>query len=216
MTANAAPRPYRLSISTEMRVLLIFALLLTDLCCQPARAREDNLPLTSGALVSNVTERITYPLDSAVSKECLDLGSGMGGTAIVDLLEWIGRHTEYDISKALLDPPTVSFCEPGAVIAYEGKSFVVPDKLKAAYDEKRRQIFLVTPWSGSSSMDLSALLHELIHDVQFMNRTWSCQREAEWEAYKLQELWLAEQGEVSGFNWVQILISSRCHRDVHP
>jgi len=54
--------------------------------------------------------------------------------------------------------------------------------------------------------------------VTFCNagETNSHEGKAEWEAYKLQEAWLAEQGLASGFDWPQIFLLSRCPWDVHP
>ena len=135
---------------------------------------------------------------------------------IRDLVKWIGDHTEYDISKTLMDPPSVSLCDHGTEIYYEGEMIIVDPMLRAAYDLKNRDIYLVKPWETSSAGDLSTLLHELIHDVQYLNRKWSCKEEPEWEAYKLQEAWLAERGIPSEFNWIQIFFLSRCPRDIHP
>ena len=135
---------------------------------------------------------------------------------IRDLVQWIGTHTDYDISTTLARPPGISFCDDGTDISYEGEEVMVDPLLRAAYDMEARRIHLVRPWHASNARDLSSLLHELIHDVQYLNRDWSCKEEPEWEAYKLQETWLAEQGMQSGFNWTQILLFSRCPRDTHP
>jgi len=82
---------------------------------------------------------------------------------------WIGQHTEYDISHSLNDPPAVELVGVGEVIRYEGNDFVVDVHLKAAYDGISGTIYLVLPWSTSSIRDQSTLLHELVHDVQFLN-----------------------------------------------
>ncbi len=71
---------------------------------------------------------------------------------------------------------------------------------------------MALPWRDSDVRDVSTLLH----DIQFSSHPWPCQCQAEWEAYKLQEAWLAEQGPSSGFDWPQIFLLSRCPRDVHP
>ena len=79
-----------------------------------------------------------------------------------------------------------------------------------------RRIHLVRPWDASNTKDRSRLLHELIHDVQYINRGWTCKEEPEWEAYKLQEAWLAAQGVASEFDWLHIFMLSRCPRDIRP
>ena len=135
---------------------------------------------------------------------------------IRELTTWIAAKTDYDTALTMRDPPVVTFCDTGETIRYEGKDIIVDAQLRAAYDLRRRRIFLVLPWSASDARDVSTLLHELIHDVQFSNRRWLCNGETEWEAYKLQEAWLAENGLASGFDWPQIFLLSRCPRDIHP
>ncbi len=135
---------------------------------------------------------------------------------IRELTTWIASKTDYDTAPTMRDPPVVTFCDTGETIRYEGKDVIVDAQLRAAYDLRHRRIFLVLPWRASDARDVSTLLHELIHDVQFSNRRWLCKGETEWEAYKLQEAWLAENGLASGFDWPQIFLLSRCPRDVHP
>ena len=44
-----------------------------------------------------------------------------------------------------------------------------------------------------------------------------CPKATEWEAYKLQEAWLLENGRTPDFNWAYILLDSSCMpRDIHP
>jgi len=135
---------------------------------------------------------------------------------VEELTRWIGDQTDYDISQTLEDPPDISFCDTGDVITYEGHDLLVDETLRAAYDLSDRHIFLVAPWQADNPEHVSALLHELIHDVQLLNRKWDCLGAPEWEAYKLQEKWLAERGIDPGFDWLRIFFLSRCPRDIHP
>lgn len=135
---------------------------------------------------------------------------------VVELLTWIGAHTDYDVSATLAEPPSIGFCRHGEVIDYEGESLIVDPDLGAAYDKERRHIYLARPWDAAKVKDLGTLLHELIHDVQYRNRDWPCWQKTEWEAYKLQESWLAERGESAEFNWALILMLSRCSQNHHP
>lgn len=137
-------------------------------------------------------------------------------TMIRELIAWIGRNSDYDVSHSLNDPPDVSFCATGDIIEYEGEDVIVDEHLKAAYDLKAHRIFLVSPWRISDAMDVSGLLHELFHEVQFRSRDWACIQEPEWEAYKLQEKWLREQGFEPEFDWLRIRLISKCFRDIHP
>ena len=140
----------------------------------------------------------------------------VGSSQVEQLLRWIGAHTRYDVSLALADPPRITYCSLGMTIDYEDRDLVVERPLVAFYDKKQRHIFLVEPWDPKSPQNLSTLLHELVHDVQHLNRDWPCWGKAEWEAYKLQETWLIEQGEEPQLNWADIFLQSLCPRDVHP
>ncbi|NND90295.1 MAG: hypothetical protein HKN42_05465 [Granulosicoccus sp.] len=132
------------------------------------------------------------------------------------LLLWVQENTNYDVSAIRQSPPHINFCNVGERIEYEGERIIVDPDLNAAYDSQLRRINIVGPWDLHNTMDQSILLHELIHDVQSVNRTWYCLQEPEWEAYKLQDAWLAQQGTVSGFDWLYIYFLSRCPRDHHP
>lgn len=135
---------------------------------------------------------------------------------IESLLVWIGEHSRYDVSPALSNPPTVGFCRPGMTVEYEQEDLVVERPLVAFYDIKKRHIFLVEPWNPDEIASVSSLLHELTHDVQHLSKDWPCWGKAEWEAYKLQERWLLEQGVTPDFNWADIFLQSLCPRDIHP
>ena len=133
------------------------------------------------------------------------------------LLDWIAANSEYDTSELLDNPPMVRFCEHGSTLVYEGKAIHFNDRLNGVYDEKTKQICLAKPWHPSNTKDRGVLLHELVHHVQFESKSWLCPKATEWEAYKLQEAWLLENGMMPGFNWVSILLDSSCTpRDIHP
>ncbi|SPH16762.1 hypothetical protein DEA8626_00273 [Defluviimonas aquaemixtae] len=132
------------------------------------------------------------------------------------LIIWIGKNTDYNIAAARADPPRLSFSNVGEVIVYEGRSVMVADDLRGAYDLPGRHIYLVLPWYSGDPLDVARLLHEIAHDVQYSNRPWPCPARAEWEAYKLQEAWLAERGIPADFNWIWIHLRSRCRARPHP
>ncbi len=133
------------------------------------------------------------------------------------LIQWIGANSDYDVSTILADPPEVKFCAHGATLVYQGKAIHFGDRLNGVYDETTEQICLAKPWNASNTKDQGVLLHELVHHVQYQSKSWACAKATEWEAYKLQEAWLLEQGARPGFNWMYILLASSCTpRDVHP
>ncbi|MBN2906338.1 MAG: hypothetical protein JXJ18_06500 [Rhodobacteraceae bacterium] len=133
-----------------------------------------------------------------------------------DLLVWIGQATGYDVADSLASPPQIGFCQTGDWVDYEQTRVLVEEHLRAVYDWPNRRVLLVAPWAPDDPRDVSILLHELVHHVQLANRTWECLQAPEWEAYKLQERWLAERGIEAGFDWLQIYFLSRCPRDIHP
>ena len=149
--------------------------------------------------------------------EALALPPTLPSAALVaELLHWIDAATSYDIAAALANPPEISFCSKGESIRYEDDILIVPNDLRAAYDWPNRRILLVQPWSADNPRDRSALLHELVHHVQLLNRGFDCPQASEWETYKLQDAWLTENDVESGFDWLLIYMASRCPRDHHP
>lgn len=127
-----------------------------------------------------------------------------------DLIGWLAMNTSYDLILTYHSPPTVSFCDVGDFVDYEGKKLLVEKELRAAFDYPNRHILLVRPWSAENYFDQSVLLHELIHDVQLSNREWECLGAPELEAYLLQHTWLREHGINYSFNWPAILSLSVC------
>jgi hypothetical protein len=133
---------------------------------------------------------------------------------VATLTRWIEAHSPY--SAEGLAPPVIRFCHTGQVIAYGGRNVIVNRKLRAAYDIANDRIFLVSPWSANDPMNLSALLHELVHRLQFHVRKWKCPAAAEPEAYDLQQLWLTEHGIDANFDWLRIYVEARCPSGAHP
>jgi hypothetical protein len=134
----------------------------------------------------------------------------------VTLIEWIGDNSDYDVCEFLEDPPDITFCECGETIRYEGREIIVHESVKGVYDLEINRITLVRPWDRQDLLNVSTLLHELVHVVQYHSRKWACWHATEWEAYELQEKWLLERGIDPGFNWVEIRLLSSCTpRDVH-
>ena len=133
-----------------------------------------------------------------------------------DLLGWIGAHSDYDVAAAQADPPEIRLCDTGDDLPYRDGHTLVETGEIALYDPRRKLIHLVRPWHPDQPRDQSVLLHELVHHVQLTSRSWYCLQETEWQAYRLQEKWLAEAGIDPKFDWLWIHTLSVCPRDVHP
>ena len=138
---------------------------------------------------------------------------GIPQDLIQELLAWIGAATGYDTG---IEPPEIAFCNTGDCIPYSTDTLTVDETLNGAYDWLNTRIILVRPWDANRPLDVSVLLHELVHHVQLANRTFECTAATEWEAYKLQADYLAQHGIASGFNWSQIYLQSNCRPDAHP
>ncbi len=146
-----------------------------------------------------------------VNEDCIVTDQLVG-----ELLDWVSDHTKYDVATVRSDVPEISFCRTGDNIVYHDEHMIVESDTEALYDTRNRKIYLVGTWNADRPNDVSVLLHELIHAVQFDNRTWRCLGQPEWEAYKLQEKWLAERGIKANFDWLVIYMISRCTKDIHP
>jgi hypothetical protein len=135
---------------------------------------------------------------------------------VEELLGWIGAASGYDISSSLADPPEILFCAEGDVLHYPGGDTLIEPNERGLYDFEDRIIYLVAPWRPDDPRQVSVLLHELVHDVQFRNRGFECPNASEWEAYELQEAWLAERGIHAEIDWLQVWFWSKCPGGPHP
>jgi hypothetical protein len=153
--------------------------------------------------------------ERGVADVCADLvDAPRPSPALLDeLVGWIALNTMYDVATTWQEPPEIVFCAVGETIDYEGRDLLVDPALEAAYDLPARRIHIVEPWSEDNLIDRSILLHELIHDVQLMNREWDCIGAPEWEAYRLQDKWLQERGVRLPFDWPAIRRLSECPPD---
>ncbi len=68
-------------------------------------------------------------------------------------------------------------------------------------------------WDASEPRVVSFLVHELVHHAQLVSgRPYACHNAKEWEAYKLQNLWLAEHGLPPAVEEKWIATMSDCNR----
>jgi len=135
--------------------------------------------------------------------------------AIVTGLEgWLDRVSPY---PARMELPEIVFVDPGDAAAMRERSGRLGGRLRGLYSAPRATIYLVRPWDPRDPRDVSVLLHELVHHRQVTARHWYCDAAQEWDAYRLQERWLAELGLDAGFYWPAVLLEASCTpRDIHP
>ena len=85
----------------------------------------------------------------------------------------------------------------------------------AVYSDAAHTIYLPEGWTGSTAVELSVLVHEMVHHLQNTGRvTYECPQAREKHAYMAQERWLALFGrslaqdfELDGF---ALLVKTRC------
>ncbi|NDE90243.1 MAG: hypothetical protein EB059_03770 [Alphaproteobacteria bacterium] len=69
-------------------------------------------------------------------------------------------------------------------------------------------------WDAGDARTVSFLVHELVHHAQLVGgRPYACNNAKEWEAYKLQNMWLAEHGLPSAVDERWIAHMSNCGVD---
>lgn len=128
---------------------------------------------------------------------------------------WISLNSDYPETDRPL--ARVVFVEPGFEVLHDGQRTTLGNTTRGVYVDDDASIYLVRPWYGDTAFDQSVLLHELVHHRQKDARHWYCEAAQEWDAYKLQEEYLAALDTPSGFHWASILLDSSCAvRDHHP
>lgn len=86
----------------------------------------------------------------------------------------------------------------------------------AAYDPETKAILLPERWSGSTPTELSILVHEMVHHLQYVaGNKYACVEAREGLAYAAQDKWLhlfkrdlAKDFEIDGFT---LLVITSCH-----
>ena len=106
---------------------------------------------------------------------------------VLSLLTWIARTTEQPI-------PAPPFVVTRAAPVRPSLSPLAPHRL-AFYEAETGTVHLALDWDAVDPIDQSVLLHALLHHAQAASaQTYRCQHARESEAYRLQALWLAQQG----------------------
>lgn len=133
----------------------------------------------------------------------------------VALDRWIDDFSDYPppdrtLSRIVLVPPGNMGLIGAAARHFDGRT-------RGAYDPSTATVYLQRPWSAKDVHDRGVLLHELVHHRQVGARHWYCPGAMEWDAYKLQETFLAQGGEEARINWIAVVMESSCSpRDHHP
>jgi len=131
---------------------------------------------------------------------------------IAPLTSWIVAKTGWTIREA----PPIRFIPSEQLVKMFTGEKPTDLQIKALYSDEDHSIYLPDGWRAEDLLDRSALLHELVHYLQYLNHIKAkCPAEYEWKAYELQVAWLREQGvedplKLMGISAVAIYVFSRC------
>lgn len=115
------------------------------------------------------------------------------------------RVVSYDVTRPLMEWVTA---HTGIFVKYVPAVFVSRQMMMAKIGDPQRNAAMARAlyvpnqvviddefWDESDTRTVSFLLHELVHHAQYVSgRKYPCNNAKEWEAYRLQNMWLQEQG----------------------
>jgi hypothetical protein len=121
---------------------------------------------------------------------------------LVAMATWLSQ----DFALPYIDtPPAIAFARPAMIqsMRYENIPLnvgspahedlpLVESEVVAVYHDASQTIYLPIGWTGSTSTELSILVHELVHHLQNLSgMKFACAEEREKLAYEAQRAWLA-------------------------
>lgn len=127
---------------------------------------------------------------------------------------WLDRNSIYPRREG---PLVIRLVDARQAAQIEPALGFADARRRGLYLPELATILLVAPWKSHDPVDVSVLLHELVHHRQVGARHWYCEGQQELPAYRLQQRWLAERGLDIRVNWTAVVIESGCvRRDIHP
>jgi hypothetical protein len=107
------------------------------------------------------------------------------------LMAWIVTQTHWTVYST----PPIRLIPPAEIKAMFAGEKPTDFNIESIYSNKDHIVYLSDRWNPNALRDRSALLHELVHHLQYLNEVKAaCPQEYEWQAYQLQAEWLHEQG----------------------
>lgn len=139
-----------------------------------------------------------------------DVAPGMAA----EMITWIVGKTGWTKRKL----PHIKFLPHKQIVALFSENPGGADGIHivAAYSDKRHIIYLSNQWDPGSLRDRAALLHELVHHLQDLNKVKvACPAQYEKQAYELTIAWLGDNGvkdpyEFLGIDERYIYLMSHC------
>ena len=132
---------------------------------------------------------------------------------MIELNEWIDANSNLPPATALA---RIRLANDDTQHEQQTSSMVIGLRTRGLYEPETTTITLLRPWNSVDLVDVSVLLHELVHHRQ-EGTYYHCLGAREFEAYKLQQSWLAEHALALDINWFAVVLESGCApRDIHP
>lgn len=110
-----------------------------------------------------------------------------------DMVTWIVRKTGWSQCKV----PPIELLPRKQIVKMLSRDHSGADgiHIEAAYSDKRHMVYLSKRWNPDSYRDRAALLHELVHYLQALNKVKAaCHAAYEKQAYELTIAWLRDKG----------------------
>jgi hypothetical protein len=114
---------------------------------------------------------------------------------LILMMTWLSAN--FDL-PAIHVEPDLKFVTQGEMIAarYNGVAQNSVGQFVALYEDRSKTILLSDDWTGNTPVELSVLVHELVHHVQNVAKlTYPCPEAREAVAYAAQEKWLSLFGQ---------------------
>jgi hypothetical protein len=150
--------------------------------------------------------------------------------AMTTIVTWLAEN--FDLPP-MFDHPRIEYTSPGdmpalryqgllgatrrdaSVAAAQDRRVEDMRELVAFYNNRTRTIYLPTEWNAHSTVDLSILVHEMVHHLQNVSgMTFECPMGREKTAYRAQNKWLGLSGRSLesefGIDAMTILVTTSC------
>lgn len=110
---------------------------------------------------------------------------------LIVLIAWVASASGLPPTPSL---PSISYASPARLAALSvGKNGIPIGEVAAVYDSTTSTIILRPDWRLDRPADVSVLVHELVHHLQFeAGLSYECPEAREAEAYAVQARWLEE------------------------
>ncbi len=128
-----------------------------------------------------------------------------------DVLHWVARELGVEAPAM----PRIVLGDPAALSGRDMAAHGGADRVVAVYLPQDRTIVLPAGWTGGSAVEVSMLVHEMVHHVETeAGARFGCAQAREEAAYRLQGAWLEAHGETLkgafGLDRFTLFVLTRC------